>query len=164
MAVDLTVRGEPVERVFSNFQDKRYLVNRRYQRKLIWTLEEKRKFIDSLIEGYPVPIVLLAENAKRQDNSLEIIDGMQRLDAVISFMNNKYSVRDQYFDLNTIAVTKALLDNGHLQQRQPVMPRTQCVNLASYLLPISIYEFADEKAVDTVFRRINSGGRQLSRQ
>jgi hypothetical protein len=31
-------------------------------------------------------------------------------------------------------------------------------------LPLSIYEFADEGAVDTVFRRINSGGRQLSRQ
>lgn len=31
-------------------------------------------------------------------------------------------------------------------------------------MPLSIYEFADEQAVDTVFRRINSGGRQLSRQ
>ena len=164
MAVDLTVRGEPVERIFGSFEDRRYLVNRRYQRKLIWTLEEKRSFIDSLIEGYPVPIVLLAENSKREDNALEIIDGMQRLDAVVSFINNKYAVRDQFFDLNTIAVTKALLDSGKLIQRTPIMDRTLCVNFASYLIPISIYEFADENAVDTIFRRINSGGRKLPKQ
>lgn len=161
---DLTVRGEAVERVYGNFQDRRYLVNRRYQRKLIWTLEEKRAFIDSIIEGYPVPIILLAENAKTSDNNLEIIDGMQRLDAIVSFIENKYSVRESYFDLNTIAVTKSLLDNGTLFQKTPVMDRQICVEVASYLLPLSIYEFADEKAVDTVFRRINSGGRQLSRQ
>jgi hypothetical protein len=161
---DLTVRGEPVERVYGNFSDGRYVVNRRYQRKLIWTLDEKRNFIDSIIEGYPVPIILLAESATRSDNSLEIIDGMQRLDAIVSFISNKYKVRDQYFDLNTIAVTKALLDSGELIQREPVLDRQSCVDIASYLLPLSIYEFADEGAVDTVFRRINSGGRQLSRQ
>jgi hypothetical protein len=163
-SADLTVRGEPVERVYGNFQERRYVVNRRYQRKLISTLEEKRSFIDSLIEGYPVPIILLAESAKRDDNSLEIIDGMQRLDAIVSFIANKYTMHDKYFDLNTIAVTKALLDSGKLQQHEPIMSRDQCVGIASYLMPLSIYEFADEGAVDTVFRRINSGGRQLSRQ
>lgn len=34
----------------------------------------------------------------------------------------------------------------------------------SYLLPLSIYESADVSSIDTVFRRINSGGRKLSRQ
>lgn len=161
---DLTVRGELVERVYGNYDARRYVVNRRYQRKLIWTLEEKRNFIDSIMEGYPVPIILLAENAKREGNTLEIIDGMQRLDAIVSFISNKFSVHGEYFNLETIAVTKALADNGKLTQKQPIMARDTCVRIASYLLPLSIYEFSDEKAVDTVFRRINSGGRQLSRQ
>ena len=163
-APDLTVRGEPVERVYGNFVDRRYVVNRRYQRKLIWTLEEKQKFIDSIIRGFPVPIILLAESAKRDDNSFEIIDGMQRLDAIVSFISNKYQVDGSYFDLNTIAVTKVLFDRNDLKQRTPVLDRDQCVRIASYLLPLSIYEFADEASVDDVFRRINSGGRQLSRQ
>jgi hypothetical protein len=47
-------------------------------------MKEKQNFIDSIIQGYPVPIILLAESAKRDDNSLEIIDGMQRLDAIVS--------------------------------------------------------------------------------
>jgi hypothetical protein len=161
---DLTVRGEAVERVYGNFDERRYVVNRRYQRKLIWTLGEKQNFIDSIIKGFPVPIILLAENAKLLGNALEIIDGMQRLDAIVSFIANRYAVDGQYFDLNTIAVTKASLDAGRLAQQSPIMSRDICVKIASYLLPLSIYEFADNQAVDMVFRRINSGGRQLSRQ
>ena len=105
-APDLTVRGEPVERVYGNFSDRRYVVNRRYQRKLIWTLEEKQEFIDSLIRGYPVPIILLAESSNRDSNDLEIIDGMQRLDAVVSFIENKYAVAGCFFDLDTMAVAR----------------------------------------------------------
>ena len=89
---DLTVRGESIERAYANYNDQRYLVNRRYQRKLIWTLDEKINFIDSILNGYPVPIILLAENKNRDKSSLEIIDGMQRLNAVMSFIENEYIV------------------------------------------------------------------------
>ena len=161
---ELVVRGEQIERIYSNFLDKKYNVNRRYQRKLIWTLEEKQSFIDSIINGYPVPIILLAEPAGKIDGTLEIIDGMQRLNAITSFINNEFLVKGTYFDLNTVAVTKELLDNGRVTQRTPVMSRPDCVAIASYPIPLSIYEFAEDGSVDEVFRRINYGGRQLSRQ
>jgi uncharacterized protein with ParB-like and HNH nuclease domain len=86
---DLTVKGESVERVYGNYQAWRYIVNRRYQRKLVWTLDEKRRFIDSLLSGYPVPIVLLAERKSAPGQGFfEIIDGMQRLNAVFGFIEN----------------------------------------------------------------------------
>lgn len=163
-AADLTVRGEPVERVYGNFVDRRFVVNRRYQRKLIWTVEEKHEFIDSLIKGFPVPIILLAESANRESNELEIIDGMQRMDAIVSYIENKFPYQGKYFDLEAMAVAKANLDEGIVIQKEPKLDRASCVRIASYLVPLSIYEFADDAAVDTVFRRINSGGRQLSRQ
>jgi hypothetical protein len=126
-------------------------------------MEEKQSFIDSLIRGYPVPIVLLAENTT-QGSPLEIIDGMQRLNSVVSFIENDYAVEGQYFDLNTMAATKELLDNGELAQKQPALDRARCVQIATYSIPFSIYEFTDGATVDEVFRRINSGGRKLSRQ
>lgn len=161
---DLTVKGEAIQRIYGNYQAWRYMVNRRYQRKLVWTLEEKRQFIDSIISGYPVPIVLLAERKTESQNLFEIIDGMQRLNAIFSFIENEYDVDGHYFDLNTMAETKALLDDGRLEQHQPVLPREACVQVASYTVPLSIYEFANDGDVDEVFRRINSGGRKLSRQ
>jgi hypothetical protein len=162
---DLTVKGESVERVFGNYQARRYVVNRRYQRKLVWTLDEKRRFIDSLLSGYPVPIVLLAERKGTPGQGLfEILDGMQRLNAVFGFIENEYAVNGHFFDLNTMAETKALLDAGEIKQREPLLAREACVAIASYTIPLSIYEFAGDGDVDEVFRRINSGGRKLSRQ
>ncbi len=161
---DLTVKGEAIQRIYGNYQAWRYIVNRRYQRKLVWTLEEKRQFIDSIISGYPVPIVLLAERKAEAQNLFEIIDGMQRLNTIFSFIENEYDVRGTYFDLNTMAETKALFDEGKLEQREPVLPREVCVRIAAYTVPLSIYEFANDGDVDEVFRRINSGGRKLSRQ
>lgn len=161
---ELTVRGEQVERVFINFIDDKYIVNRRYQRKLIWTIEEKQSFIDSIIQGFPVPIILLAEPFGRNDGSLEIIDGMQRMNAITSFIRNDFSVDGGYFDLNTFATTKDLLDRKIIQQRTPILNRERCLAIASYPIPLSIYEAARGESVEEVFRRINSGGRQLSRQ
>lgn len=162
---DLTVKGEAVERIYGNYIDWRYVVNRRYQRKLVWTLDEKQRFIDSVIEGYPVPIVLLAERKGGVGpGAFEIIDGMQRLNALFGFIENEFSVRDHYFDLETMAATKALLDEGKVTQREPKLDRNACVDIASYTIPLSIYEFAGDGEVDEVFRRINSGGRKLSRQ
>jgi hypothetical protein len=161
---DLTVRGESIERVYGNYRARRYLVNRRYQRKLVWTLDEKKSFIDSIARGFPVPIILLAEDQASDRNLLEIIDGMQRLNAIMSFVENDFRLEGGYFDLNTMAVTKELLDAGVLIQNEPMLPRDQCVRIASYTLPLSIYEFAGEADIDEVFRRINSGGKKLSRQ
>ncbi|MEN0074249.1 MAG: DUF262 domain-containing protein [Paracraurococcus sp.] len=161
---DLTVKGEAIERVFGSYISDRYIVNRRYQRKLIWTSEEKVNFIDSLLRGYPVPIILLAENRTRESNMIEIIDGMQRMNAVMSFIENDYGLQEGYFDLESMAVTKELLDAGKLAQRSPRLSRDKSVKIASYQLPFSIFEFSDESSVDEVFRRINSGGRKLSRQ
>jgi uncharacterized protein with ParB-like and HNH nuclease domain len=95
---DLTVKGESVERVFGNYQARQYMVNRRYQRKLVWTLDEKRRFIDSLRSGFPVPIVLLAERKGASDHGLfEIIDGMQRLNAIFGYIENEYAVDGMFF-------------------------------------------------------------------
>jgi len=94
---DLTVKGESIERIYGSFQGKRYLVNRRYQRKLVWTLDEKKSFIDSVTKGYPVPIVLLAEIRADERSVFEIIDGMQRLNAIMGFIENEYPVNGAYF-------------------------------------------------------------------
>ena len=161
---ELIVRGEQVERVFINFQDNKYVVNRQYQRKLIWNIEEKQSFIDSIIKGFPVPIILLAEPLGRQDGTLEIIDGMQRMNAITSFISNEFPVDGGYFDLNTFATTKDLFDRNVIEQKTPILDRDRCLAIASYPVPLSIYEAARRESVEEVFRRINSGGRQLSRQ
>jgi uncharacterized protein with ParB-like and HNH nuclease domain len=66
---DLSIKGESIQSLYAAYLSKIFLVNRRYQRKLVWTIEEKRSFIDSIINGYPVPLVLLAEVTTEQEKS-----------------------------------------------------------------------------------------------
>lgn len=161
---NLIIRSETIETLFDYYQKEKLLVNRRYQRKLVWTIEEKEGFIDSISINYPVPLFLVAEVPYKGENVLEIIDGMQRLNAIMSFIEGEFSLNGNYFDLETIASTKYLLDKGFLKQKMPKLKREKCKNIASYQLPLSVSTFKEEKVIDEIFKRINSNGKHLSSQ
>jgi hypothetical protein len=161
---ELSVQGESLQRLYSQYTQGRYLVNRRYQRKLVWAVEEKAKLIDSVIKRLPIPLILLAETNEDGLARFEVIDGLQRLNAIFAFIQNEYSVDEKYFDLETLADTKYLKDKGRLAQKTPTLSRAACLDIANYLLPVSVYRSATESSVDEVFRRINSSGRYLSLQ
>lgn len=161
---DLSIRNESIQRIFNFYKSDILFVNRRYQRKLIWTIEEKQRFVDSIVKGLPVPLILLAETEENGRTVYEIIDGMQRLNTINSFIEGEFTYEGKYFDLNTLVESKSLLDEGILVQKTPILDRKVCEKFSSYILPISIYSFTDENKVDEIFIRINSYGRHLSRQ
>jgi hypothetical protein len=163
-ATELSVQGESLQRLYSQYKQSRFLVNRRYQRKLVWGVEEKARLIDSVIKRLPIPLILLAESPFEGVPKLEVIDGLQRLNAIFSFIENEYDVDGVYFDLETLADTKYLKDHGVLKQQGPILDRAVCRDIANYQLPVSTYRSASESSVDLVFRRINSSGRYLSLQ
>ncbi len=45
-----TPRGMTVTEAYRSFREDLFIVNRTYQRKLVWTLEEKVKLIDSILK------------------------------------------------------------------------------------------------------------------
>lgn len=160
----LQMQPETVETIYDYYKDEKLLVNRRYQRKLVWTLEEKERFIDSIALNYPVPLFLVADIKYMDKNRYEIIDGMQRLDSIVSFIEGEYSYNGKYFDLETIASTKYLLDKKILKQNLPKHSRELCKTITSYQLPLSVSSFNDEGVIDLIFKRINSNGKHLSQQ
>ena len=162
---ELIIRSESIERMYSFYRDDKFIVNRRYQRKLVWNIEEKELFIESIINEFPVPLFLLAEGKNEDQPVFEIIDGMQRLNAIFSFIENEFSVHGAFFDLESMAETKLLKDEGVILQKTPVMDRKTCADkIASYVLPISSYRSTNENTIDDIFRRINANGKHLSRQ
>ena len=163
-ATDLIVRPESIQKLYTDYLSQRFAVNRRYQRKLVWTVEEKRALIDSILRDLPVPLVLVAEISGEQPYVYEIIDGMQRLNAIFAFIENEYDVDGKYFDLEALADTKEMNDDGQLEQKQPVMSRENSRKLANYSLALSVFRATGTAQIDEVFRRINSGGRRLSGQ
>jgi len=161
---ELTVRSESIQRIYNYYLENTLIVNRRYQRKLVWSIEEKAAFIDSIIKSYPVPLILLAESNDDRRTMFEIIDGMQRLNAITAFIENEFSVNGEYFNLEAMAETKLQKDHGQLVQKEPVLDRKVCAEIVAYVFPMSTYKGASESEIDEVFRRINANGKHLSRQ
>lgn len=164
MQNNLNIRGEPIQSVYSSFKKGQYIVNRRYQRKLVWSRSEKEKFIDSIINAFPVPLFLgVTFHDAKKGSCFEILDGMQRLEAITSFIEGRFPVNGNYFDLGVISETSILRDKGELTQKSPKLDRDSCSALLNYPIPISTTTYSSSESVDETFRRINTGGVRLSR-
>lgn len=167
METSINSKSDSIQVVYENYLKELYIVNRRYQRKLVWNLDEKKAFIDSINKQYSVPLFLLAQNGNDLNMKFEIIDGMQRLNAIISFIENEFPILHDgeycYFNLQTLASTNNLMDKHILCQKKPILSRDECIKIVSYQLPFS-YIIADEGSIEEIFRRINSFGKQLSAQ
>jgi hypothetical protein len=68
----------------------------KYQRNPIWSLGQKCFLIDSLISGSPIPQVFINVQMKGQGKNretiYEVVDGQQRLRAILEFMNDEYAL------------------------------------------------------------------------
>ena len=65
------------------------IVNPEYQRAAVWSENQQKKLIDSVMRGYPLPLIYLHHKKKivagMQSEGLEIIDGQQRINALYNF-------------------------------------------------------------------------------
>ena len=109
--------------------------------------EEKRNFIDSISNGYPVPLFLLAID---ENGNYEIIDGMQRLDALCTFIEQKYELIDGYFNLESMPDTLQLKRNNKLKQKKSIISLQKCKEITNYPLPVSVFSAKDNN-IEEVF-------------
>lgn len=165
MQGNLSIKGIPILSIYSQYIEGKYIINRRYQRKLVWSVEEKKKFIDSLLNEFPIPLIIAANYVKSDnEKAFEILDGMQRLNAITSFIEGEFSINSMYFNLEAVAQTKIKLASGDLQQKIPILEIEKCSKLLDYPVPFSVCDDNKSEKVDESFRRINTRGRVLSKQ
>jgi hypothetical protein len=163
---DLASQPTSVQSVYSWFREEKLFVNRRYQRKLVWTLEEKQKLIDSIVKKYPIPAILIAE---REDapGTYEIIDGLQRLHAIVSYIETTFPTADgKRFNLSFFPTAKSKADEGLFIPFEDgdYISQREVSALLDYNIALSVMRGATETEVNDVFDRINTYGHRLSDQ
>lgn len=170
MSDELNVRGTYILDTFNEYLENVYWVNRKYQRKLVWTLEEKQAFIDTILHNYPVPIFLMAKYKLNDENKYrkDIIDGLQRLNAIFSFIKNEFPIKWEdgklyYFNVSALADSEQMISDGLLIQNNNKLDSSICRKFLNYQLPITTTEVSDTE-IEDIFIRINSTGRKLSTQ
>lgn len=165
MPVELNPTTFSIQTLYRMFRDGDFYVDRRYQRKLVWTLEEKQKLVDSVLREFPIPLVLLA---KRPDGKFDIIDGLQRLHTLISFIENAFQTSaGKLFDVRELPRAAQAAKDGAweiVDDGNRLLTASDCASISEYVLPVTIVERADNQDVISIFERINSYGRRLSEQ
>lgn len=160
-------RGMTIMEAYELHRKNMLLVNRRYQRKLVWTVQEKQKLIDSILSKYPVPLILFASI---EDGKFEIIDGMQRLNAFFGFIENQFPIirdgEEYYFSVKDYTFAQSQADKGIFIAKTSGYSITQeeVSSFISYPFPATIFISNNYDDINETFRRINASGRHLSAQ
>lgn len=73
-------------------------VNREYQRGPVWSTAQKKSLVDSVLRGYPIPLIYLhhisKEVAGHKLDKFEVIDGQQRINALYEFREGAFKLFD----------------------------------------------------------------------
>jgi hypothetical protein len=166
--MSITPRGMSVQEAYKEYRAGNLKVNRRYQRKLVWMIDEKRALIDSVLHDYPIPLILLAFTTLPDGSrTFEILDGMQRLNALFGFIENGFDVAGKHFDVEQLARAKQMAAAGAFEAisaPDKLLSPKECANFLDYTLAVTEFPATNEDAVNEVFGRINSYGRRLSDQ
>jgi hypothetical protein len=72
------------------------VVNPEYQRGSVWTPSQKKKLVDSVLRGYPIPLIYLhhirQSAGKLVSERYEVIDGQQRINALSDFHDGAFKL------------------------------------------------------------------------
>ena len=162
----LTPKGINVQSLYDDYRNGTLVVNRRYQRKLVWSIEEKRELIHSILCDYPIPLLLFAERPGTAQ--VEVIDGLQRLNAIFSYIENRFKTDDGFFNLETFLSAKRASAQGLFaagyDDVSDCIDEEFCAKILNYNLAVTTFKAPDSDVIDVVFNRINATGVKLSEQ
>jgi len=120
--------------------------------------------VESTLRKFPVPAILLAE---RETGDYEVIDGLQRLHTLVSFIESAFPTLDRkYFDVSQFPTAKGRADEGIFDAaiEADLLNLREISTFLDYSLAISVMRGASEAEIDDVFARINTYGHRLSDQ
>lgn len=78
-----------VSDLVSWFRSNELIVNEEFQRRAVWTNAAKTYLVDTILGGYPIPKIYIRTkvDATTQRSIREIVDGQQRIRAIVEFAN-----------------------------------------------------------------------------
>ena len=135
-----------------SYVSERFVIPAYQRNEAVWSDEKKSLFIESILLGLPIPYVFLYE--LNESGDLEIVDGVQRLSTVYSFVQGNLRLKklEKLDDLNGFY----FYDLTDAAQKKFKNTTLRAVKLDAK--GVSSEEFRR----DIIFARINRGGEKLN--
>ncbi len=141
-------------------------LTQKYQHNPIWSIGQKCFLIDSLIFGCPIPQVYISIKtkteglAKEKKTIYEVVDGQQRLRAILEFMNDEWPL------IETTAKSYPVSDlyKRHIWKKYSELPDSLQNVIWDYPLAVQELRGKEEKEIQALFRRLNYVVERLNSQ
>jgi hypothetical protein len=94
------IRSISLLSVINDIRTKRLVPDAYFQRNLVWREIHKRDFIETILKGFPFPQMFFSRgeiDLDRMETTSCIVDGQQRANAIMEFVDNKFSCNNRYF-------------------------------------------------------------------
>lgn len=152
-----------ISEFYERHQLRKYNFDPEYQRKGdVWSEEKKSFLIDSILKNYPMPPIFLHQviDSTTGATKYNVIDGKQRLSAILGFINNEIELPSDYdvgaFGDSRLNGKKFEDLEGELQEFKMQFWR--------YVLSVEYIETGDTDIINNVFDRLNRNGEPLEPQ
>ena len=162
-----------ISEFYDNFILNKYRFDIPYQRKSgVWSEDKKSFLIDSILKNYPVPAIFLRPSVDNDTGKTvyDVVDGKQRLEAIVDFIQNKislttYFAEDEFIDTNNQATASEIagLTFDEIKAKNKEFP-DYIRQFWTYSLNVEYLYEQNEELVASVFDRLNRNGEPLTRQ
>lgn len=162
-----------ISEFYDNFLLNKYRFDIPYQRKSgVWSEDKKSFLIDSILKNYPVPAIFLRPSVDNDTGKTiyDVVDGKQRLEAIIDFIQNRislttYFAEDEFIDsANQLAASEiAGLTFDEIKKNNKEFP-DYIRQFWTYSMNVEYLYEQNEELVASVFDRLNRNGEPLTRQ
>ena len=126
-----------------------------YQRKSVWSLREKQRFLDTILRNYPSPALFLHVTYDDEGNvRYHVVDGKQRISTILDFVAGKLRLPKDMGDVRLDGKKWADLAEYQSIRR----------NFWTYQVTVEQIDDVQEPLVREIFARLNRNSRKLEPQ
>ncbi len=146
-------RGYSVNDFLSWDERAELLLQPRFQRRDVWSPKAKSHLIDTILRGLPIPIIFIRPSVNPQQRTTirEVVDGQQRLRAVISYSKDEFPV---------VKSQNPFFGGKKFSQ----LPPEDQQRFLSYEFSVVLLEEASNAEVLDIFARLNTYAQKLTPQ
>lgn len=152
-----------ISEFYERTQLKKYNFDPEYQRRGdVWSDDKQAFLIDSILKNYPMPPIFLHQVIDSESGATKynVIDGKQRLNAILRFINNEIELPSDY-DVGAFGDSRL---NG--KKFEDLVEELQEFKMQfwRYILSVEYIETGDIDVINNVFDRLNRNGEPLEPQ
>lgn len=144
-------RNYSISEVFGWSKSNRIELQPEYQRNQVWSRAAKVMLIDSIIKNIPMPKFFLQNVIRDAESHYVVIDGQQRLTAILEFLRDDYALTSPY-------------EGEHCGKKYSELPKELQDEMLLYTIDVNEISNDEKEIIRDIYSRVNKYTVQLNKQ